>query len=176
MKTHDVLNQPPPIPDVDLFTADPVLPSAVAREGGAWASDDIAAFARTVGTPEWFEQGHLANTFTPQLRSHDRYGNRIDEVEFHPSWHRLMEMSVNHGIHSLPFERPAGEGGRVVRDALFMVMSQVEAGHGCPISMTTSCVPAMRAELGFGLQVMVLAALSQQDAPSLDHYLRVRPS
>jgi len=146
MKTHDVLNQPPPLPDYDVFAADPVLPAAVEREGAAWAADDISAFARTVGTADWFYDGHLANENTPELHTHDRYGNRIDEVEFHPAWHRFMDMSITHGLHSLPFERPAGEGGRVARDALFMTMSQIEAGHGCPISMTTSVVPALRVE------------------------------
>ena len=146
MKTHDVLNQPPPLPDYDPFAADPVLPAAVEREGAGWAAESISEFGRTVGTAEWFHQGALANFNEPELHTHDRSGNRVDEVEFHPSWHRFMEASVNHGLHSLPFEQPAGEGARVARDALFMTMSQVEAGHGCPISMTTSVVPALRVE------------------------------
>ena len=146
MKTHDVLNQPPPLPDYDPFASDPVLPAAVEREGAGWAAESISEFGRTVGTAEWFHQGELANFNEPVLHTHDRQGNRIDEVEFHPSWHRFMKASVNHGLHSLPFEKPAGEGARVARDALFMTMSQVEAGHGCPISMTTSVVPALRVE------------------------------
>ena len=146
MKTHDVLNQPPPLPDYDPFASDPVLPAAVEREGAGWAAESISEFGRTVGTAEWFHQGALANFNEPELHSHDRSGNRVDEVEFHPSWHRFMEASVNHGLHSLPFEKPAGEGARVARDALFMTMSQVEAGHGCPISMTASVVPALRVE------------------------------
>ena len=146
MKTHDVLNQPPPLPDYDPFASDPVLPAAVEREGAGWAAESISEFGRTVGTAEWFHQGALANFNEPELHTHDRSGNRVDEVEFHPSWHRFMKASVNHGLHSLPFEKPAGEGARVARDALFMTMSQVEAGHGCPISMTTSVVPALRVE------------------------------
>lgn len=146
MTTHEVLNQPPPIGDQDLFASNPVLVDAVEREGGGWANELLGTFGRAVGTVEWFEQGDLANTHTPQLHTHDRFGHRIDEVEFHPSWHRFMDKSITNGLHSLPFERPAGEGGRIVRDALFTMMSQVEAGHGCPISMTTSVVPALRAE------------------------------
>ena len=146
MKTHDVLNQPPPLPDYDPFASDPVLPAAVEREGAGWAAESISEFGRTVGTAEWVHQGALANFNEPVLHTHDRQGNRVDEVEFHPSWHRFMEASVNHGLHSLPFEKPAGEGARVARDALFMTMSQVEGGHGCPISMTTSVVPALRVE------------------------------
>ncbi len=146
MATHDVLNQPPPIPDQDLFSANPVLVDAVQREGGGWANESLSTFGRGFGTTAWFEQGDLANTHTPALHTHDRFGHRIDEVEFHPSWHRFMDASITNGLHSLPFERPPGEGGRVVRDALFTMMSQVEAGHGCPISMTTAVVPALRAE------------------------------
>ena len=166
MKTHDVLNQPPPLPDYDLYTSDPVLPAAVAREGAAWAADDIAAFAREVGTADWFHQGHLANEHTPELHTHDRYGSRIDEVEFHPAWHRFMETSIRHGLHSLPFERAAGEGARVARDALFMTMSQVEAGHGCPISMSTSVVPALRVEPALS-EVWEPAILSRTYDPRL---------
>jgi putative acyl-CoA dehydrogenase len=144
--THEVLNQAPPLEDYDLFAADPVLADAVAREGGSWGADDLGVFGRLVGTAESFHQGALANMHPPVLVTHDRVGRRIDEVEFHPAWHHFMDLSVRHGLHSLPFERPAGEGARVVRDAMFSMVSQVEAGHGCPISMTTSVVPALRAE------------------------------
>ncbi len=146
MTTHEVLNQPPPIPDQDLFGSNPVLVEAVQREGGGWANDSLSAFGRMVGTAEWFEQGDLANRHSPELHTHDRFGHRIDEVEFHPSWHRFMDASITNGLHSHPFERPAGDGGRIVRDALFTMMHQVESGHGCPISMTTSAVPALRVE------------------------------
>jgi len=145
MATHVVTNQVPPLPAYDLYRSDPVLTDAVAREGGGWAHDEISEFASAIGTEDWFEQGRLANVYEPVLHTHDAVGNRIDEVEYHPAYHRLMAMSLANGLHSLPFERP-GDGGRIVRDAKFMAMSQVEAGHGCPISMTTSCLPALRAE------------------------------
>jgi putative acyl-CoA dehydrogenase len=146
MGTHEVLNQPPPLEDYDLYATDPVLREAVAREGGAGAEAQMSGFGRAVGTAEMFHLGALANEHEPQLRTHDRFGHRVDEVDFHPAWHHLMEMSVSLGLHSLPFERPAGEGARVARDAMFSMMSQVEAGHGCPISMTTSVLPALRAQ------------------------------
>ena len=130
MKTHDVLNQPPPLPDFDPFGSDPVLPAAVEREGAGWAAESISEFGRTVGTAEWFHQGALANFNEPVLHTHDRQGNRIDEVEFHPSWHRFMEASVNHGLHSLPFEQPAGEGARVaVRACAVCAPTARRAGH-----------------------------------------------
>jgi putative acyl-CoA dehydrogenase len=146
MTTHEVVNQPPPLPELDLFAVDPVLAGAVEREGGGWAADALHDFGRRVGSEEVGRWGFDANVHEPVLRTHDRYGHRVDEVDFHPAWHALMDLSISHGLHSLPFERPSGEGGRVVRDALFHLVSQVEAGHGCPISMTTSVVPALRAE------------------------------
>jgi putative acyl-CoA dehydrogenase len=144
--THEVLNQPPPLECYDLYATDPVLPAAVAREGGGWADELLGTFGRGVGTAEMFHLGAVANRHEPVLRTHDRFGHRVDEVEYHPAYHRFMATSVANGLHSLPFERPAGEGARVVRDALFMMISQIEAGHGCPISMTTSVVPALRAQ------------------------------
>jgi putative acyl-CoA dehydrogenase len=141
-----VTNQTPPLEDYDLYSSDPVLVASVAREGGAWAHEELSLFGRTVGTAESFHLGALANTNSPILQTHDRVGNRIDEVEFHPAWHHFMDLSVSNGLHSLPFEKDAGLGARVVRDAMFTMVSQVEAGHGCPISMTTSAVPALRVE------------------------------
>ena len=146
MATHEVTNQPPPLENYDLYGSDPVLAAAVEREGGGWASADLAAFGWSVSSAESYHAAALANTQTPRLQTHDRFGNRVDEVDYHPSWHHFMGQSVANGLHSLPFERAAGEGGRVVRDAYFMLISQIEAGHGCPISMTTSVVPALRVE------------------------------
>ena len=148
MITHEVFNQVPPLVDYDVFGTDPVLPGAVAREGARWALDLLGEFGRRAGTADMFDAGRLANEHGPILRTHDRVGNRIDEVEFHPAYHRFMELSISHGLHSLPYARPPGEGGRVARDAAFMVVNQVEAGHSCPISMTTAVVPALRTEPG----------------------------
>jgi len=146
MATHEVTNQAPPLENYDIYGGDPVLPAALEREGGGWASADLAAFGWSVTSAESYHAASLANTQTPQLRTHDRYGQRLDEVEYHPAWHHFMGQSVANGLHSLPFERGPAEGGRVARDAYFMLISQIEAGHGCPISMTTSVVPALRVE------------------------------
>jgi putative acyl-CoA dehydrogenase len=164
--THSVTNQPPPLENYDLYTTDPVLRDGVAREGGAWADQLVEAFARHVGTAESYRSASDANVHEPRLVTHDRFGHRVDEVEFHPAWHRFMNDSVANGLHSLPFERPAGEGGRVVRDALFTVVSQIEAGHGCPISMTTAVVPALRAAPGLAA-VWEPKLLSRQYDPTL---------
>lgn len=143
--THEVLNQPPPLESYDLLGSDPVLADAVRREGGGWGVDEIEDWGRTVSTPEIYQMAEDANRNEPVLRTHDRFGHRSDTVEFHPAWHQLLELSVAAGLHSLPFEKPFSEGARVVRDAKFTLMAQIEQGHGCPISMTTSVLPALKA-------------------------------
>jgi putative acyl-CoA dehydrogenase len=144
-RTHDVLNQPPPLEDYNLYLTDPVLDRAIASEGGKESRDTLVRFGERVGSAEVFEWGFLANTNDPVLKTHDRYGNRIDEVEVHPSWHSLMDLAVSNGLHSIPWEEDGGDGGHLTRTALLYMSSQVEAGHFCPISMTTAAVPALRA-------------------------------
>ena len=141
--THDVRNQPPPLEDWNPYTSDPVLQKAVERYGAGWAQDTLAAFGSRVGSGEVLEWGRLANTYPPVLRTHDRHGHRIDEVEYHPAYHHLMELSVGAGIHAQGWDdhRP---GAAVSRSAHFMLVGQIELGHGCPISMTWSAVPTLR--------------------------------
>ncbi|MFM9045878.1 MAG: acyl-CoA dehydrogenase family protein, partial [Solirubrobacterales bacterium] len=142
-ETHEVLNQPPPLADLELFSTDGPLSEALDREGAGWAKGRAVEFGRLCGSSEVLELGTEANRFPPELKSHDRYGNRVDEVEFHPSWHRLMEIGVGNGLHSLPWTDP-GPGANVARATLFSMLAQAEAGVGCPISMTYSVVPALR--------------------------------
>src|SRR5438128_2117223 len=137
------LNQPPPLVDYNLFEADRPLREALEREGGSWAQDVVSELGRLAGTEEAIAWGFQANANPPVLRTHDRYGSRIDEVEFHPAWHRLMEVAVDRGLHAMPWRDPR-PGAHVARAASFYVWSQVEAGHGCPISMTYAIVPALR--------------------------------
>lgn len=132
------LNQAPPLVDYDPLAADPTLDAALLREGAGPHREEVAEFGRRVVSAEVTEWGVQANEFPPRLRTHDRFGDRIDQVDFHPAWHHLMRTSIEAGLHALPFERPAGEGGRVTRDAKFALMAQIEAGHGCPVSMTTA--------------------------------------
>ena len=143
--THEVTNQPPPLQDYDVFTADVALRQATTREGAAWAVDELRGLGRRAGTPDAIELGFVANRNEPELRTHDRYGNRVDRVDYHPAYHELMTVAVEAGLHAAPWAdgRP---GAHVARAAAFIVWSQVEAGHGCPISMTYSVVPALRAE------------------------------
>jgi putative acyl-CoA dehydrogenase len=141
--THEVTNQPPPLEGYDVFGADAALVEAVEREGAGWAADDLHALGRLAGSPDAIEWGFAANRNPPELRTHDRYGHRIDEVAYHPAYHELMRVAIGHGLHGAPWavEQP---GAHVARAAGFVVWSQVEAGHGCPVSMTYSIVPALR--------------------------------
>jgi putative acyl-CoA dehydrogenase len=140
---HDVANQPPPLVNYNLFDADAPLREALEREGGAWAHDLVHELGRLAGTDEAIEWGFQANSNPPELRTHDRFGNRIDEVEFHPAWHRLMEVAIGHGLHAMPWREPRA-GAHAARAAAFYIWSQVEGGHGCPVSMTYAAVPALR--------------------------------
>ena len=142
--THEVLNQPPPLADYDVTVADVALLDGVAREGGSWALEDLHAIGALAGSTDAQTWARNANSFPPVLRTHDRYGFRIDEIEYHPDYHRLMDVAVRHGLHGAPWSDPR-PGAHVARAAAFYAWSQAEAGHGCPISMTYSIVPALRA-------------------------------
>ncbi|OLT38719.1 DNA alkylation response protein [Saccharomonospora sp. CUA-673] len=140
--THDVTNQVPPLTGHDVAD-DPTLLSALEREGAGWAADEVHELGRLAGTERVQEWGRLANENKPVLRTHDRVGHRIDEVEFHPHWHDLMDVAVSHGLHAAPWRDPRA-GAHVARAAKFYVWSQNEAGHTCPISMTYSAIPTLR--------------------------------
>jgi putative acyl-CoA dehydrogenase len=144
--THTVTNQPPPLVGHDVFAADRALVEAVDRhvaaEAGDAAREELSVLGRAAGSAKAQEWGAQADGYPPRLRTHDRYGHRIDEVEFHPAWHRLLDRAVSAGLVSA-WDRP---GGHVRRAAGFLVWTQVEAGHGCPVSMTHAAVPALRTD------------------------------
>jgi putative acyl-CoA dehydrogenase len=143
--SQDGLNQVPPLVDYNLFLSDETLAQGVRREGGEWAVEQLASLGQLLGTEEAQCWGFDANESRPVLHTHDRYGNRRDEVVFHPAWHKLMRTSVEHRLHSLPWVEDR-TGAYVARAALLMVTAQNEAGHTCPISMTFASVAALRAE------------------------------
>ena len=142
LPTHDVINQPPVLVDYDLFETDTALKEAVHREGGAWAESKLREFGDILGSEHVLRLGDLANRFPPELRLFDRYGHRIDEVEFHPAYHELMEIGTKHGVSSVAWS--AQEGGHVAHTALEFMLIQVEAGVCCPLTMTYAAVPALR--------------------------------
>ena len=142
LSTHEVVNQVPPLAGYDV-AADPALLSGVSREGAAWAEPELHDLGLLAGTAQTQDLARLANVNKPVLRTHDARGYRIDEVEFHPAWHQLMSTAVGHGLHAAPWSdgRP---GAHVARAAKFIVWTQAESGHGCPISMTYASIPALR--------------------------------
>jgi putative acyl-CoA dehydrogenase len=144
-EAHEVFNQPPPLVDYNVFAADRPLVEAVRREGAEWAEPRISAVGAYAGTERAQTLGRLANENGPKLRTHDRYGHRVDEAEFHPAWHELLGKAVEYELHSSPWRDPR-PGAHVARGAAFMCFSQAEAGVGCPISMTYSVIPALRTQ------------------------------
>ncbi|QYX82144.1 acyl-CoA dehydrogenase family protein [Streptomyces akebiae] len=140
--THDVTNQPPPLAPYDA-SDDVALSEGLRREGAEWAEKDVRRLGLVAGGAEAQEWAGQANRYEPELRTHDRYGNRIDEVDFHPAWHHLMRTAVREGLAGAAWadDRP---GAHVARIAGALVWGHTEAGHTCPTSMTYAVVPALR--------------------------------
>lgn len=143
-RTHDVTNQPPPLAPYDA-SEDTALLEGLRREGAGWAEQDIRRLGRVAGSAEAQEWADLANRHEPELRTHDRYGNRVDEVDFHPSWHHLMRVAVTEGLAGAPWADESA-GAHVARTAGGLVWGHTDAGHGCPTSMTYAAIPALRKE------------------------------
>jgi putative acyl-CoA dehydrogenase len=141
--THEVFNQAPPFADVNLFACDPALQEALAREGAGWAEPSLRELGATLGRADTLDLGRQANANPPKLVNFDRTGRRIDEVEFHPSWHQLMALMIGAGVHASPWD--SGQAGaQVARAASFVLFGQVENGAQCPVTMTYASVPALR--------------------------------
>ncbi len=142
-ETHKVHNVASELNDYNLFTTDTAMVEAVKREGGQWGLQEISAFGHKCGQAAYLELGHLANKYPPELDTHDRFGNRVDSVRYHSAYHALMASSLAEGIHSAPWIDPKA-GAHVVRGAKGFIQSQVEAGHGCPVTMTFASIPSFR--------------------------------
>jgi putative acyl-CoA dehydrogenase len=140
---REVLNQPPPLEPLNLFEADVALQEALEREGGGWGVDRAREAGEAAGSPETLEHSRRAERNLPILRTHDRYGNRIDQVELDPSWHWLLRGAIERDIHGLPW-RSDKPGGHVVRAALFTLWGNANDGVMCPVSMSYAAVPALR--------------------------------
>ena len=143
MATHTVLNQAKPLIDYNLFESDALLQELIKRYGAEWAEERLKGFGFYAGSAFGIGSAIEANTHPPVLKTHSRFGERIDQVDFHPSYHQLMSASIAAGTHSLPWTEPR-QGAHVARAALLYMAFQNEAGHCCPVSMTYSAIPALR--------------------------------
>lgn len=141
--THEVFNQPTELADLNLFSSDAALHEVVQREGAEWAQPDLIRFGAIAGSANYLELGQLANKYPPELETHDRFGHRVDLIRFHPAYHTLMRSAIEEGIHASHWSEPK-PGAQVARAAKFFIQSQVEAGHGCPITMTSASVPCLQ--------------------------------
>jgi putative acyl-CoA dehydrogenase len=139
----EVANQPPPLEPYNLFASDTVLRAAVRREKAEWAEGGLNALGVTLGKPETVKLGFDANRNPPVLRTLDRYGHRLDEVEFHPAWHELLAIAVRAGLHSSPWAHPQA-GAHVARAAGTYMANQIESGVYCPVAMTYGSVPTLK--------------------------------
>ncbi|GAA3563859.1 acyl-CoA dehydrogenase family protein [Amycolatopsis ultiminotia] len=158
--THEVTNQVPPL--VYDVADDPALLDAVQRADASWAVGELHELGGLAGGEQAQEWGRLVNENEPVLRTHDRYGHRIDEVEFHPHWHDLMQVAVEHGLQAAPW-RDGRPGAHAARAAKLYVWGQVESGHTCPISMTYAAVPALRANPELAAEYEPLLASTEYD-------------
>ena len=141
-RTHDVENQTPPLVPYDAYATDVALREALTREGGAWAESQVIAYGPIAGG-EAMALGVAANASRPTLRTHDRNGHRIDEVDFHPAYHRLMELATEHGVTGFGWRHARREGAHVARAALMYLHNQADQGTSCPLTMTYACVPSL---------------------------------
>ncbi|HYO18475.1 MAG TPA: acyl-CoA dehydrogenase family protein [Dermatophilaceae bacterium] len=163
MKTHEVTNQPPALPEYNVILADPALREGIARWGREQDQPELEALGALAGGVTAREWGDQADRNTPVLQTHSAQGVRIDEVDFHPAWHRLLDTAVSYGLTAEPWTKPAGTGAHLRRAAGFVAWSQVEAGHGCPVSMTYAAVPVLAASADLSAAWTPLLASREYD-------------
>lgn len=159
--THEVGNQVPELRDYNLYTSDIALSTGVQRYGASWNEESLRRYGEELGSAEVLHLGELANSHPPELHTHDRYGHRIDTVEFHPSWHTLLGMLRREGLHALPWIKPQA-GVYVARAAGYYLHAQIEAGSLCPTTMSFAAIPVLQNETA-------LYARLQQQLLSCEH-------
>lgn len=165
--THDVTNQAPELHDYNLFTSDLALVAGIRREQAGWYEQDLIRYGAELGTQASLHLAQLANHHLPELRTHDRFGNRIDVVDFHSSWHQLLTMQRRENLHAMPWSQPA-TGAHVARTAAYYLQAQVESGSLCPITMTFASIPLLQQE-------PALFAMLKEKLFSLEHDSRDLP-
>lgn len=144
LDTHDVFNQPPVMESLNLFSGDRAFCEAVSKAGGAAHMERLSRYGAKTGSAEVIEWGYEANRQTPTLDNFDRYGQRIDEVRFHPAYHQLMALGLDNGFASVAWDGSAN--GHVAHAAILYMTSQADCGTTCPMTMTYAAVPALATE------------------------------
>jgi putative acyl-CoA dehydrogenase len=162
--THTIFNQTPPLTDYNLFTRDTALQEAVKREGADWACADLKQAGVDLGTSALFDHARLANRITPVLHNFNAQGERIDWIEFHPSWHALMRGIAARGYHSSPWEEHARPGAHAARAAGYLMQAQIESGTLCPTTMTYGAIAAMRRDARLVLEWVPRLLTREYDA------------
>ncbi|MEM7020279.1 MAG: acyl-CoA dehydrogenase family protein [Pseudomonadota bacterium] len=149
LTTHEVINMPPHLGDQDLWQDDLALREAIAREGGSWAADKLAAFGKIAGAADTFEKADAANRHSPEMRAFDRHGMRINQVEYHPAYHDLMAIAIENEVPNFAW-RHEQAGSQVIHAALNYMLDQPEGGAMCPMAMTYSAIPSLRTTPSIG--------------------------
>jgi putative acyl-CoA dehydrogenase len=165
LTTHDVTNQPPPFENVNLYAADDIVRAACAWSGANAYGDRLAAFGQRVGAAQTQALCVEANRAPPTFVPYDRYGQRIDEVEFHPAYHSLMAMGLEAGVSAAAWNVPGA--GHALHAALMYLMGQADYGVCCPMSMTYAVVPALRVEPRVAADWIARVTAEAYDARSL---------
>ena len=168
LRTHTVENQGPALEGLNAFTADHALYEGVLREGGGWAAETLTSLGAAVFDPEWMERATQANRFTPELKRFDRFGQRVDAVDFHPAWHQLMGLAYEHEVHAMTWRHSQG-GGHVARAAASMLMAELECGVLCPTAITYGAVPMLRQQPDLAAQWETLMLSKEYDGRQIPH-------
>ena len=161
-ETHEVLNQPPPLENYNMFDQDQALMDLMGREDTDWGVDEVREFGAILGQLEWATRGAQANKYLPEFTPHDRFGHRVDQVEFHPAYHELMALAIEHDMHAGPWSNPR-VGSHVVRLAKYYLYHQVESGSCCPITMTFACAPVIADTPSVGAEWMPRVLSNEYD-------------
>ncbi len=144
LETHEVTNQASPFEHKNLYSQDIPLKEIIERMGAKWAEKHLTKIGNVLSQTEWIKKGFQANENPPKFHSHNRFGKRMDEIEFHPAYHDLMDFAIQNELHVFPWNHNEEKNAHLVRMASFYMYSQIEAGSGCPLSMTFACVPAIQ--------------------------------
>jgi len=172
VSTHEVTNQVPALPEYNIVLADPALREGIARWGREQDLHELETLGALAGSAEAQIWGDQADRNPPVLHTYSPQGERTDEVDFHPAWHHLLDTAVSYGLTAEPWTKPAGTGAHLRRAAGFVAWSQVEAGHGCPVSMTYAAVPALATNPDLSAIWTPLLASRQYDYGLRPHALK----